>query len=224
MSSPTSSNSSLLPPPIRKGRMYRALDAQALESLAVAVRRIARLEPDEIVPSASIVDRVLGHGGLQIVRSLSTPAVLARVADQWRIYLSGRAIDTNFVVAHELGHWILDREGVPRGRETEVQASYIGAAIIASPQAMRRAYFYYGERYAQLAKAFGATQSLVALRIAEVLGADRALVSTVVRVKGAFAWPDAEVVREWATAPPAGVARVPLRGAYDRGRVVLKVR
>lgn len=168
---------------------------------------------------------MLGASGVQVVARLSTPAILARVHNEWRIYVSALAPDRNFNIGHELGHWALDRAGIPRGGDTEQHANYIGAAILASPAATRRVHAQFGESYPDIAKAFDSTQSMAALRVAEVMSIDRALVSTVVRIRSAgFTWPAAGVVRGWATGhTPVGVARVRLAGRYDRGRVVLKV-
>lgn len=212
--------------PYRLKLMSQSLDVNDLEALALAVRRVASLDEGEILSSMQIARRALGPKPIQIVAALTTPAIIGRVHGEWRIFISPRAPDRNFNIAHELGHWILDREGVPRGPETERHADHIGAAILASPAAMRRVHAHVGEDYRAIANAFDATQSLAVLRTAHVLGADRALVSSIVRVHRAkFAWPDEPIVRRWANErPPPGVERVRLSGAYDRGRVVLRVK
>lgn len=195
-----------------------------LESIAKDTRRQAKLAAEDVVPSETIARRLLGPNAIERVPRFSATGMLVPVHGQHRIFLRRNAPDENFTIAHELGHWSLRKVGYC-GPNEERYADVIGAAIVATPEATRRAHLTFGENLAPIAKAFRVTQSFVVLRLAEVLHDERALVSRQavrIRSSGAFAWPDdPEEVRSWERSrrPPQGVKRSALRGTYDRGRV-----
>lgn len=197
------------------------------EDVAAAVRREAGLKEEQLEPAARIATRLLGPDGVRMVPRFSTTGVLARVDGKYRIFIRRGVPDANFIIAHELGHWSLSHYGIDAGSiETEEHlANRIGAAIVAPAGAMRAAYRAHGERLPKLAATFGATQSMVWLRLGEVLEDERALVvgdDVRVRSAGRFPW-HPPAVRLWARGrAPKGMARAVLRTGYDRGRVVLK--
>jgi hypothetical protein len=145
---------------------------------------------------------------------------------RYRIFVRSEAEDRNFVIAHELGHWAL-RLAMYDGAREEEFADRIGAAIVAPPAAVRAAYHFFGENLSALAKHFGSTQSLVVLRLAEVLCQDRALLSPerarVLAANGPLATATPEELRAWAKGrSPKGIRKAHLRSGYDRGRVAFR--
>lgn len=198
------------------------------EALARDLRRRAKVDDDEVVASESIARRLLGPRAVQRIRRFSARGVISPIRGEYRIFLRAGAPDENFTIAHELGHWALRLAQYPSsGEDEERNANAIGAAIVASPVATRRAHQHFGEQLGAIAKAFDSTQSFAVLRLAEVLGDERALVArdnTVrIRSSGAFRWPELDEVCRWkAGRVPRGIQRATLRGSYDRGRVAFR--
>ncbi len=205
-----------------------ALPRKDLEVLAEAVRRLADLEPDQIVPADHIVVAVLGEGSLfEAPHLVTTRAALVRVGKSVRVYIRPGQVDRHFLLAHELGHWILRREGHKEWATDEESANHIAGAILAPASTYARAAKAVGATaYDELGRIFHTTSTSAALRDHVLSGADMSIVAAKVRVlKQRFAWPEESVVREWATGdPPHDLTKVKLRSPYDLGRVVLKVR
>lgn len=203
----------------------RQLDLFDLEALAQDVRARARVRAPEVIDAITIARRVLGAGRVHRVPGFSTTGMLVPVDGEYRIFVRRHAADENFILAHELGHWAL-RQARYVGPDEETFANHIGAAIIASPTALRAAYAHHGENLPAIARVFAATQSFVVLRLAEVRRDERALVSrdaVRIRTTGAFTWPAPYEVRRWKDErPPRGVQRAKLRGPYDAGRVAFR--
>lgn len=124
-----------------------------------------------------------------------------------------------YLVAHELAEWHLRRTGY-RGEDVEAQADALAARLVAPTPAVRRCVDHYGHDLPAVAEALATTQSVVALRIAEVYGRPTALVGPDgVRVRGEqWAWP-ADPRRLMRGPLPEGVERVPLT---DSRRVVIR--
>lgn len=193
-----------------------------LETIAGDTRKRVKLKDDEVVASEVIARKLLGPHAVERIPRFSATGMLAKIRGAYRIILRRNAPDENFTIAHELGHWSLRAIGYD-GPDEERYADAIGAAIVASPAATRSAYSHFGEKLPAIAKVFRGTQSFVVLRLAEVLGDERALLSrdaVRIRSQGAFQWPEADELRAWErTRPPPGVRRAALQGPYDRGRV-----
>lgn len=206
------------------------LSADECERLALEVRARAGLGPLDVEPTNRTAARLLGPRGVRVIPRFTTIAALVRVNGETFIVMQRDARDANFVIGHELGHWALREIARYSGPEEERLADRIGAAIVAPPAALRKAASWYGERsYRELALAFMATRSLVALRLAEVFCRETALVAPRsdrrVRIvtQGAFPWaPEAEVQRWARETAPRGVRKVRLHGVYDHGRTVLQ--
>lgn len=204
-----------------------------LELLAREVRRRAGLADDENEHATTIAIRLLGTAGVAIDADLSGPAYLRRRADGgFQIVVRPTIPDVRFAIMHELGHYALreiERAHLDAVTE-EKAANYLAAAILAPAGALRRAHSYVGNELRQLrplAKTFGLSQTSVQLRLGEVLGDERAIVtarSAHVLSRGA----------SWATVPvlelasgarrSARVAKATLRGGIDEGRVALRGR
>ena len=195
-----------------------------LEGLAEALFDLAGVADHETVTPASVARRAAGATVIRVPHLLAT-GTLSLVNGQPVIAVR-RGLDPireRHVIGHELGHWILRREGVPVDDYTEAACDYIGAALLTRRAAFARAL---RDRLTlpELAARFEVTETLAALREAEVTGRPRAVVAPgSVRVRGQleFVWPDEGTLRRWATGRAApGVAKVRLRD--DPRRVLLE--
>ncbi len=154
-----------------------------LESIAEALRELAGLREDENELVTTTAIRLLGPDGVAIVPKLCGAAYLRRRIDGgYQIAVRPNVPDIRFAIAHELGHFAL--RTIVRSRltpaEEERAANYLGAAILAPARSFRRAVRHYGKDLGALrplAKTFGLSQTSAQLRIAEVLGVDRAVVT-----------------------------------------------
>jgi hypothetical protein len=153
------------------------------DAIATELLRRAGAELDERPKVAALV-RALGltvhHGA-----SLPGDAALVRVGDEWRIYLRRKLPRERlaFAVAHELCEWAL-RGYV--GEDAEQRANLGAAALLVPRRALAR---MRGCTLHEMAAAFRVSETLIALREAEVTGEPRAVVSpTLVRVRGPEAW------------------------------------
>lgn len=202
-----------------------------LESLAGEVRRRAGLDDDELELATRIAARLLGQHAIALDRELHGPAYLRRTDTGFQIVVNPGARDVRFHVAHELGEWAL--RTIARFEGTEAQreraANYLAAAILAPSTAVRRAHARVGERIGMLASTFGLSQTSVVLRLAEVRGDERAVVTrtgnVLLRTQGAFPWAEVPIVevarmgRGWRGLVPAR-----LRGGIDEGRVAFRLK
>gem|GEM_PF-4982883 len=202
-----------------------------LEELAREVRRRAGLSDDDVELATRIAARVLGPDAIALDTTMRGAAYLRRTIDGWQIVVNPRGRDVRFHVAHELGEWALRSLAKFQGSEVEREraANYLAAAILAPEPAVRRVHAAVGERLPVLASQFGLSQTSVVLRLAEVHGDERAVVTAsgnvLLRTQGAFPWmnvPVVDVAR--GAARWVGLAKAQLRGGIDEGRVALRVR
>lgn len=191
-----------------------------IESEAELVYRATALDLDTGAHPTALAECILGAGCVRPIRSASLPGwgCLARVGDSWRIYVRASAQESRvrWVVAHELGHYILGPEAV------ESDCDRFAAALIAPRRAFRRASRHVGRDWLALAGHFGISESWAALRSSEVSGEPLALVAGQnVRVRGeAFAWPsDVAGFRDLTRRGRADIRLIRLRD--DRTRFVL---
>jgi hypothetical protein len=193
--------------------------------VAREARKEARLAPDAIESSVSIARRLMGPRAVTEVPRFSSTGFLTAIKGEPRIFVRQGVTDKNFVIAHEVAHWLMRRLGVDPWPGEEVFADRIGAALVASGPALLSARSAMGEKLGALSRTFDSTKSLVWLRLGEVLGDERALVSgesVRVRSQGAFPWYE-PAIRLWARGrTPPGVRRAILRTGYDAGRVTLR--
>ena len=194
-----------------------------LEGMADAAYREARMDP--ATPSVVRLARaLLGPDAIMRgPRPMQGAAALIRVGDDWRIYVTAAlpAAYALFAVGHELGHWLLRREGY-HGDDEEREADFLGGALLAPRSAFLAAYRAVGADFEKLAGAFRSTETGAALRLGEVLHLPLAVVSpALVRVRGPeeWVWPAEDVLRRWARRPAPGIRKVRLTD--DPRRVVL---
>lgn len=194
------------------------MDVAELEGLAEWAYRSAGLSDDAPSPGLELARRLLASDE-PLVRSYSSiPAWLSKTAHGWRINVRSTKSPTEarWLVAHELAEWMLEREGY-REPDAEAVADALAARLIAPRRAMREA-IRWGLDVPELAEAFGATQSCVLLRQAEVSGAPTALVTPArIYVRGdEWLWPGEDDVRSLATEPRPGLAKVRITDARRR--------
>lgn len=200
-----------------------------LEQLAGWIRRLAAVGDEEIEIAPVMAGRILGDRGIVVDREQRGLGYLER-NDRGEYTIRVRPhLDLNFTIAHELGHWALREIARWHGSrpEEERAANRLAAAIIASPCALSRVHRDHGERYDQIADAFSLSQTAIVLRLAEVLGDERAVVTrrghVLLRSGGAYPWADVPVVDvARGAAKWRGLARARLRGGIDHGRVALR--
>ncbi len=202
-----------------------------LELLAKEVRQRAGLKDDEFELATRIAARVLGPDAVALDPKMLGAAYLRRTLDGFQIVVNPGARDVRFHVAHELGEWALKVLANFGGThvERERAANYLAAAILAPESAVRRAHAARGERIREIASQFGLSQTSVVLRLAEVRGDERAVVTrtgnVLIRTQGAFPWTEVPIVdvargdARW-----RGIVPAKLRGGIDEGRVALRVR
>lgn len=201
-----------------------------LELLAKEVRRRAGLSDEDMELATKIAARVLGPDSISLDPELRGSAYLRRTLDGYQIVVNPRGRDVRFHVAHELGEWALKSLARFEGSEAEREraANYLAAAILAPEAAIRRAHAAVGERLGVLASRFGLSQTSVVLRLAEVHGDERAIVTktgnVMIRTQGAFPWATVPVIDVARGTRWVGLAKAELRGGIDEGRVALRVR
>lgn len=202
------------------------MNQKDVEELASGFRIRAGVRADEVVPAEEIAVRAIGASNLHVVDELSTGACVSWLRGRPHIFVRSDVRDRNFAVAHECGHIAIHDAGYQCAIEEEERlANLIGAAICAPPRAVQRAYIYFGERPNRIAEAFSLSQTATVLRVAEVRGDARAVVTANQNVmeRGFAGVRPSQIVR-WATRPtPAmGIRKVTLTGEIDAGRVAIR--
>lgn len=195
-----------------------------LEGIADGAYLDAGLDADQ-PHVARLARALLGPNAItKAPRPIHGPAALVRIGDEWRIVI-GRHLPplyAHFAIAHELGHYLLRQHGYD-GDDEERAADFLGAALIAPRRAFLAARRAVGEDLPDLARAFGMTETAVALRLGEVCHVPLAVVAPqTVRVRGPeeWVWPDESTLRRWARGRvQPGIRKVRLTD--DPRRIVL---
>lgn len=201
------------------------------ELLAREVRRRAGLHDDDLELATRIAGRLLGPRAIALEPKLAGAAYLRKTKDGWQIVANPRSKNVRFHIAHELGEWALRTLAQFDGDELsrERAANYIAAAILAPESALRKAHARVGEQIRELASQFQMSQTAIVLRLAEITGDERAVVTktgnVLIRTQGAFPWGDVPILEiargatRW-----RGLRKANLSGALDVGRVALRAR
>lgn len=127
-----------------------------------------------------------------------------------------------FVVAHELGHFLLTRDGVVSGDQREEWCDYIGAAIQMPRATFRKRAHETSRSWRQLALDFSVTETSAALRQAETTGEPMAVVCPHrVYARGDAEWPEETTLRRWARQGGPGLKTARLDD--DRRRTVVEM-
>ena len=194
--------------------------ADVAEKLAREVYRAAGRPDTKPADPVELARRILGEDAVIVARQLSSEGYLVPIAGRWRIVVRRGLTRRRLahVVGHELGHWVCQQAGVV---DDEDRCDAIGAAIVAPAPAFRSVLARRPPRLRDLAWAFSTSESLVALRYAEVTGEALALVTPDrVRLRGGYDWPPENELRELARSGGRGELRA-VRLRDDPRRVVL---
>lgn len=173
-------------------------------------------DPEEIVSPIGLLQRKLGRDAVRKVPRLRSKASLSRWEGRRFVAIRDGMPegDEEHHGGHECGHLAGELTGV---KMTERDCHLFAAALM-----MPRGPFLARARartWPQLALDFGATQTAVALRLAETT--ERAIaVLTPARIHArGQGWADDATVREWARIPRKGIARARISDA--KGRIAL---
>lgn len=188
-----------------------------VESDAEEIYRAAGCDPRAPQGTGWLAARLLGRDCIRYRRFMRTPAQLARVHEDWRIYLRDGVSDETFLIGHELAELFYRRT---LGAADEETCDALAAALVAPRPAVIAAWAGLAS-IPRLARAFRSTHSWAFLRVAEATGRPTALVAPKkVRTRGNAQWPDDVGVRALAALPRApGLKKTRLRD--DPARVAL---
>ncbi len=202
-----------------------ALEQREIDYVAAKFRARAGLGSADVLPAYDIAVRMFGRNVVRAAPRMLTPACVVWDDGRPTIYVRPTPCpDLNFHLGHELGHVALRLAGFDGTRhEEEAIASKIGAAIVAPPEALRRATVWYGGALHRVAPCFLLSQTSTALRLGEAFGEQRAVVTKSGVVLARNIPQDHGVIVRWARKPPPTVKRTRLAGGVDRGRVALHV-
>jgi hypothetical protein len=203
-----------------------------VEALAVEVRERAGLAEDDYVDVIELVHRLLGAGALRLEPDLAALARLARRRGKYVILVRPRQHDFRFRVVHEVAHWALrELAAVTLSlAQEERAANRLAGAVLSAPSMVQRAFDFYGpdlEHLAQIARAFGVSQTSAQIRLGEVIGDERAILTRrgnrIIESRGAVEWDRIDLGAEAVSAEgKPGLAKAPLFGGLDDGRVAFR--
>lgn len=202
------------------------MDVTRVEALAVDFYRRLRLDPERPVDTFRLARLFLGKGALDRGTTIAGErATTYKVNGQRRIAVN-RKIPIEYAqhaVGHELGHAIFDELG-HRDENIETMCDLFGAAVMAPIPAVRALLRAFGRDHAAIAEEVVSTQTWAALRVAEVLGIPRAIITPArVYARGPeeFVWGPEDSLRRLARVERPGIRRARLTD--DPKRVVIDV-
>jgi len=173
-----------------------------MEGAADEVCAIAGVEDGRCLYPSRIARRLFGDGSVMRIPNMRAMASLSMVGDAHVIAVrKSLPIEiAEHAVGHELGHWILNRNGYV-GEDIEAACDFIGAAIQARRKAFSRRVREVGHDFRQLSLDFEITETSAALRYGEVTGCPIAVLSPkAVRVRGSeWTWGEEHSVRSRAS-------------------------
>lgn len=202
------------------------MEARDVEALALEIRRQSGVGDDVVVALTKVIEHHMGPDRIEFVDRMIGYGALVKVHGEYRIVLRRSYGDLRFVAAHEFGHWVFAKLGLELGVEEERAANTFAAALLAPATLVERAYAFFGERTSVIAAKLLMSQTSAILRLGEVRGDVRAVVTrngnVMVRNESA------DLTRERAASvarsrSPKGIAKSRLRGGIDEGRVSLRV-
>lgn len=198
------------------------MDAHEIEDAAIEVYRRAGFAPDRPVGPVQLAMALPGLS-IQFAPNMRGGAQLAHDRDGGlllRIANKATPLTRSWMVAHELGEWVLHRANYI-GENAEQLASNIGAAIIAPGPVMRTLRSRVGFDLAAGARMLRTSQTILALRWGEAFGEHVAIVEGVrVRRRGEIDASDEQLRR---IARAGGAHGVRVQPVTDHPRRVLLV-
>jgi hypothetical protein len=208
------------------GRMR--LEPGDVEGLAVALYERLGFDPATPVDTFRLARKLLGPDAIERATGIvGVPAKVFFVRGERRIGVSKRlqVEHSRFVVGHELGHIVLDEIGY-REDDIESVCDAFGAAVMAPAPAVRAMIAAFGRDHEVMADEICSTQTWAVLRVAEVLGIPRAVLTPrriYARGPDGFVWGTEgelrRISRERVQRPGLRKTRL----TDDPGRVVLDV-
>jgi hypothetical protein len=175
----------------------------------------------------AIVVHWLGEHAIEVVDRMVGRGALVMVDGQPRIMVKRNAPDGRFVVAHELGHWAIRHvaQATLTIAEEERAANVFAATLLAPRALVTKAYSFFGEAPSTIAERLHISQTSTVLRLGEVRGDPRAVVTRSGHVFVRNQTPT--LTRERAAAVARGKAvrgltKSRLRGGIDEGRIALR--
>lgn len=190
---------------------------------------MARVDPSEIVDAFELAARLIGPECIVVLDRLAAGARLRRVDDGYRIELRDALPDINFACSHELAHWALREVWGSELKHEEQMANYLGAALLMPRAVVRAVVKRYGRSLGPvrpLARLIKVSKTASQLRLAEVLGDERAIVTRtgnlIVRNAAQIDWSDPSILltRRRDFEHPS-LAKAAFLGGIDHGRVAL---
>lgn len=151
---------------------------------------------------------------------------LLRAAGRWQIAVVETAMDPRFVASHELGHWVFRHllgMAFASLDEEERAANVFAATLLAPASLVARAHAHFGEDVRGIAKGLYISQTSTVLRLGEVRGEDRGVVTQGGRtlLRGTTLTPERAIAAARGRVP--GLVKTRLRGGLDEGRVAVRV-
>lgn len=197
-----------------------------VEAMALEVRRKSGASDEQVISLTTTIEAHMGPGSVEMVDAMVGHGALVRVGERHRIMLRRGYRDIRFVAAHEFAHWVFASLGLRMEHVEEERAANTFAAALLAPAALvRKAYGFFGERTETIAERLKLSQTSAVLRLAEVRGDARAVVtrSGHVLMRGTAQTLTRERATEAARGKaPRGLAKARLRGGIDEGRVALR--
>lgn len=201
---------------------------EVIEAVALEMRRGAGFGDEERIYVSDVIAHWMGNDAIEVVDSMVGRAALVKVAGRYRVMIKSNTFDARFTFAHEFGHWALEVHAGMRFESTveRERAANLFAAVLLAPRALvRRAYSFFGEKHETIAEKLHMSQTATVLRLGEVLGDPRAVVTrsgrTFVRNQSHLLDP-VRALRAARGSTPRGLSKTRLRGGIDEGRVALR--
>jgi hypothetical protein len=197
-----------------------------VEAMALEARRKSGAGDEQVISLTTVIEAHMGQGSVELVDTMVGHGALVRVGERSRIMLRRGYRDLRFVAAHEFAHWVFASLGLKMEHVEEERAANTFAAALLAPAALvRKAYGFFGEKTETIAERLKLSQTSAVLRLAEVRGDARAVVtrSGHVFVRGASPTLTRERAAEAARGQtPRGLAKARMRGGIDEGRVAVR--
>ena len=197
-----------------------------IERVAMDIRRGAGFGDEHTVHVGQVVRHWMGVDVLMVEPGQLQLGTLLRTAGRWQIAVVETAMDPRFVASHELGHWVFRHlHGMTfASLDDEERAANVFAAVLLAPaKLVTRAHAHYGENVRGIASGVRISQTSTVLRLGEVRGEDRGVVTPGGRtlLRGTTLTRESAIAAARGKVP--GLARTRLRGGIDEGRVAVRV-
>lgn len=200
------------------------MDTGAIEGLAVAFYKRHGRDPSMPCNAATLARAELGDNC--IVRGV--PLFGANAVTFWREGRRLIALRKNlpipyalFHIFHELAHLIFEVEKY-EADDLERACDYLGACLMVPRPAAGKLYSVFGSDFSAIAEATKTTETMIALRLAEVRGTARVVLTprkVYDRLPEEWVHPPDSILRELERAKMPGLTKTRLRD--DRKRIVL---